>query len=143
MEELSKMEEVLARFPGLGKKIFNQLDNQNFCKCKVVSRSLRKCIEENEPFWTRVIKKYNADPVKFKDAWKLVLEKIPVQNVEDLAFAVEQFLSFIEDVEKSFVMKRKEHPCKHIDSFCTLRLIQQHFPHHTAANTWFKLRSWG
>ena len=133
MEELSKMEKVLARFPGLGKKIFNQLDNQNFCKCNWVSRSLRKCIEENEPLWTRVIKKYNANQEKFKDVWKLVLKKIPVQNVEDLAITVEQFLSFIDDHEQSFVMRRKEHPSKYIASFCSLRNKQQHSPHYIAA----------
>ena len=133
MEELSKMEKVLARFPGLGKKIFNQLDNQNFCKCNWVSRSLRKCIAENEPLWTRVIKKYNANQEKFKDAWKLVLEKVPVQNVEDLAITVEQFLSFIDDHEKSFVMRRKEHPSKYIAAFCSLRIKQKHSPHYIAA----------
>ena len=133
MEELSKMEKVLARFSGLGKKIFNQLDNQNFCKCNWVSRSLRKCIEENEPLWTRVIKKYNANQEKFKDAWKLVLKKIPVQNVEDLAIIVEQFLSFIDDHEQSFVMRRKEHPSKYIASFCSLRIKRQPSPHYIAA----------
>ena len=133
MEELSKIEKVLARFPGLGKKIFNQLDDQNFCKCNWVSRSLRKCIAENEPLWTRVIKKYNANQEKFKDAWKLVLEKVPVQNVEDLAITVEQFLSFIDDHEKSFVMRRKEHPSKYIAAFCSLRIKQQHSPHYIAA----------
>ena len=54
--------------------------------------------------------KYNANNVKFKDAWKLVMEKVPLRNVKELAIAVEQFYSF-----------RPQ------------RLEHQHSPHHIAA----------
>ena len=106
------MEEVVIRFPHLGEKIFDQLDYQNLTKCKEVSRSLRKFLEENKLLWKRmIIEKYSANNVEFKDAWKLVTEKVPTQIVKELALAVEKFYSF-----------------------CPHRLESQHSPHHIAAD---------
>ena len=104
------MEEFLIRFPGLGEKFFDQLDNQNLTKCKEVSRSQRKFLEENKVLWKRMIEKYSANNVEFKDAWKLVTEKVPTQIVKELALAVEKFYTF------------RPH-----------RLESQHSPHHIAA----------
>ena len=105
------MEEVVIRFPVLGEKIFDQLDYQNLTKCKEVSRSLRKFLEENKVLWKRmIIEKYSANNVEFKDAWKLVTEKVPTQIVKELAQAVEKFYTF------------RPH-----------RLESQHSPHHIAA----------
>ena len=38
-----------------------------------------------------MIKKYNANHVEFKAAWKLVVEKVPVEIVKEIAIATEQF----------------------------------------------------
>ena len=104
------MEEFLVRFPGLGEKIFDQLDNQNLAKCKVVSRSQCKFLDENKLVWKRMIEKYSANNVEFKDFWKLLTEKVPAQIVKELALAVEKFYTF------------RSH-----------RLEHQHSPHHIAA----------
>ena len=85
------MKEFLERFPGLGRKIFNQLDNQDLIKCKEVSRYQCKFLEDDRLVWTRVIKKYNANHVEFKDAWKLVVDKVPVEIVKEIAIATKQF----------------------------------------------------
>ena len=57
-----------------------------------------------------IIEKYSANNVEFKDAWKLVTEKVPTQIVKELALAVEKFYTF-----------------------CPHRLESQHSPHHIAA----------
>ena len=106
------MEEFLARFPGLGRKIFNQLDNQDLIKCKEVSRYQFKFFVDDRLVWTRMIKKYSANHVKFKAAWKLVVEKVPVEIVKELALAVEQFYTL------------RPHQA---------RFNHQHSPHHIAA----------
>ena len=106
------MEEFLLRFPGIGREIFNQLDNKNLTKCKEVSRSNCKFLEENKLLWKRMIKKYDANNVEFKDSWKLVTEKVPTQIVKELALAVEQFYTL------------RPHQT---------RLDHQHSPHHIAA----------
>ena len=88
------MEDFLERFPQVGEEIFKQLDNQSLAKCKEVSRSQFKFLEENKVLWRRMIEKYSANNLEFKNAWKLVVERVPVQNVKELAIAVEQFYSF-------------------------------------------------
>ena len=85
------LHQVLDRFPRLGEKIFNQLDNQNLTKCKEIDNSLNEFLKENKVLWMRMIKKYNVNHMEFKDDWKSVMEKVPVENVEELALAVEQF----------------------------------------------------
>ena len=105
------MEEFLERFPRVGEEIFKQLDNQNLAKCREVSRSQYKFLEESKVLWRRMIEKYSANNLEFKNAWKLVVERVPVQNVKELAIAVEQFYSF------------RPHRIEH-----------QHSPHHIAAD---------
>ena len=87
------MEEFIARFPVIGQEIFNQLDNQTLTKCKEVSRDLNQFLEDDRLVWTRIIKKYNASHVEFKDAWNLVVNKVPVELVKDLAIASDSFYS--------------------------------------------------
>ena len=108
------MEEFLVRFPGLGEKIFDQLDNQSLTKCKEVSRSQCKFLDENKLVWKRTIEKYTANNVEFKDFWKLVTEKVPAQIVKELALANEQFYTF------------RPHRLEH---------QHQHSPHHIAAES--------
>ena len=106
------MEEFLARFPGIGREIFNQLDNKNLTQCKEVSRYQCEFLEDDRLLWTRMIEKYKANHVEFKDAWKLVVEKVPVEIVKELALAVEQFYTL------------RPHQA---------RFNHQHSPHHIAA----------
>lgn len=103
---------VLDRFPSLGVKIFDQLDNQNLTKCKEIDNSLNEFLKENKVLWMRMIKKYNVNHLEFKDDWKSVIEKVPAENVKELALAVEQFYTL------------RPHQT---------RLDHQHSPHHIAA----------
>ena len=103
---------VLERFPNLGLEIFNNLDNQNLNKCREVSRSHRKFLEDEKLLWIRRLTKYYVDHPEFKKEWKLVMEKVPVEIVKKLALAVEQFYT--------------QRPYE-------TRLSYQHSPHHFAA----------
>ena len=106
------LHQVLDRFPRLGEKIFNQLDNQNLTKCKEIDNSLNEFLKENKVLWMRMIKKYNVNHMEFKDDWKSVMEKVPAENVKELAIAVEQF----------YTLRPHQN-----------RLDHQHSPHHIAA----------
>ena len=55
------MEEFLERFPEVGEEIFKQLNNQSLAKCKEVSRSQFKFLEENKVLWRRMIEKYSVN----------------------------------------------------------------------------------
>ena len=88
------MENFLSKFPGVAQRILNQLDDQHLTKCKEVGRILSKFLEEDKLLWTRMIKKYGANHVEFKEAWKQVVEKVPVAIVKELAITTEQFYTF-------------------------------------------------
>jgi hypothetical protein len=102
----------LERFPNLGLEMFNNLDNQNLTKCREVSRSHRKFLEDEKLLWTRRLTKYYVDHPEFKKEWKLVMKKVPIEIVKELALAVEQFYT--------------QQPYE-------TRLNYQHSPHHFAA----------
>ena len=80
-----KLNSVLKRFPHLGVEIFNNLDNQNLTKCKEVSRYQRTFLEKEKHLWTRMIEKYYVNHLEFKEDWNLVVKKVQVKIVKELA----------------------------------------------------------
>ena len=50
------MEEVLLRFPHIGKKIFEELDNERLMKCREVNESWRGFIDGEKIVPFRIIK---------------------------------------------------------------------------------------
>ena len=85
------MEEIVLRFPVIAQQIFEQLDNQDFIKFREVDMTNCSSIDQNRLIWTRMIKKYIKDNNKFRKSWKLVMEKVPVKTLEDLALTTKKF----------------------------------------------------
>ena len=50
------MEEVISRFPHIAEQIFEELDNDNFIQCKVISQSWKNFIEESKFAYIKLIK---------------------------------------------------------------------------------------
>ena len=84
------MEEIVLRFPVIAQQIFEQLDNQDLIKFREVDKSFCSSIDQNRLIWTRMIKKYIKDNNKFRKSWKLVMEKVPVKYLEDLALTTQK-----------------------------------------------------
>ena len=84
------MEEILGRFSGLGKRIYDLLDDQDLAKSRRVSKIWKNSIDREKTIWLRMIKKQVSDFNKSKD-WQRVLFKIPTNTAKDLAKAVIQF----------------------------------------------------
>ena len=85
------MEEIVLRFPVIAKQIFEQLDNQDLIKFREVDKPFCSSIDQNRLIWNRMIKKYIKDDNKFRKSWKLVMEKVPVKILEDLAMTTKKF----------------------------------------------------
>ena len=85
------MEEIVIRFPMIAQQILEQLDNQNLTKCRTVNKMLCSSIDENRLIWTRMIKNYIKVNGKFRKSWKLVMKKVPVKCLEDLALTTQKF----------------------------------------------------
>ena len=83
------MDEILGRFPGLGKEIFDQLDDQDLAKSRRVSKTWKNSIDREKNVWLRTIKKQFGD-FKSQD-WQKVLFKIPTNKAKDLALGITQF----------------------------------------------------
>ena len=84
------MEEIVIRFPVIAQQILEQLDNRNLTKCRTVDKILCSYINKNRLIWTRMIKNYIKGNGKFRKSWKLVMEKVPVKYLEDLALTTQK-----------------------------------------------------
>ena len=60
------MEEVIARFPDLGTKIFDHLNNEDLQNCLKVSRSWNTFIYSQKSYWIRIIKKFVKESNNYK-----------------------------------------------------------------------------
>ena len=84
------MEIVLKRFPNLGKKIINLLDDQSLVQSRKVSRRLKNFVDQEKTIWIRIIKK-RVDNFETLPDWQKSVSKIPTAMVRELADAVHQF----------------------------------------------------
>ena len=84
------MEEIIMRFPMIAQQILEQLDNQNLTKCREVDKTLCSSIDKDRLIWTRMIKNYIKDNKFFRKSWNLVMKKVPVKYLEDLALTTQK-----------------------------------------------------
>ena len=52
------MEEILLRFPMLGREIFKEFDNETLVECRQIDETWMGFIDNEKFKWTRVIQKY-------------------------------------------------------------------------------------
>ncbi len=62
------MEEILLRFPHIGIKIFEELDNRNLRKCQELNRSCKQFIDDEKMLLARHFKKFLNPAKSFKRA---------------------------------------------------------------------------
>ena len=91
------MEDICIRFPEISELVFKNLDNESLAKCRLVSRKLKTCIDEEKVLWLRIIQKYYGDLDKYPGSefagtiWKMVLDKTPTEIIKELAITVRHF----------------------------------------------------
>ena len=98
------MDEILLKFPVIAQQIFERLDNQDLIKFREVDMTFCSSIDQNRLIWTRMIKKYIKDNNEFRKSWKLVMEKVPVKTLEDLALTTKKFGTEYEEKIKNQMM---------------------------------------
>ena len=98
------MEEILIRFPVIGQKIFKQLDNNNFVKCREVGKIWYNFLDNDRLLWKRKIQNYAKNQVEFDKYWKFVTKNASVDILKKLAIASEEFSkAYPEELEKGKV----------------------------------------
>ena len=84
------MEEVLLRFPHLGQKIFDQLDQESLKNCTEVNPSWRKYIVDEKSHFKTLIRSYTNCS---NENLKQVLQTISLETLANDVFLVYNVIS--------------------------------------------------
>ena len=85
------MEIIFQRFPLLGEKISNNIDDESLVKLKESSQESSKLLEQERFFWIRIIKHYKDNLQAFKENWMKIMDKTPIAFVKELAVVTQKF----------------------------------------------------
>ena len=85
------MEMIFQRLPLLGEKISKNIDVESLVKLRESSKELAKSIDDERFYWIRIIKHYKDNLQAFQENWMIILDKIPIIIVKDLAIATQKF----------------------------------------------------
>ena len=85
------MEIIFKRFPLLGEKISNNIDDENLVKLKESSQELSKLLDHQRFYWIRIIKHYKDNLQAFQENWMKIIYKTPIDIVKEFAVATQNF----------------------------------------------------
>ena len=88
------MKHLFESIPLLGKLVFTNLDNQSLTNCKEVSRKLYESLDKERLLWIRIITNHKCNTTEYSKLWKKAVEKTPLENLKELAVAVDQFFKY-------------------------------------------------
>ena len=107
------MDELCLRFPYICDKIFSHLDNKSLVNCRLVSKNVKNCLDNEKILWTKMIKKYVSRLVSHRrkcnmfnqnqnhdfdiSSWSKFLKQIPIYIVRDIAIGTSIIMSKYED----------------------------------------------
>ena len=89
------MEEVILRFPLLGRQIFEKLNNQSLVKCRIIGKTW-KCFIDNEKFLTFAIIKRGSN-ASDKSIWR----RLRIQTKEQSNFFMIGLLKLYHEIPKA------------------------------------------
>ena len=89
--KVSTMEDLCRRFPQLNRNILNCVDDKSLHNFRLVGRTNFHVLDQERFYWIRMIKRYNENFEKFREMWKKVITKNPVEFTKELATAVHNF----------------------------------------------------
>ena len=88
------MENFCRRFPLVSKMVFNELDDQSLTQVKMSNRKICQHLEEERFYWIRVLKSFNGRGVEFYESWKMVVNKAPVEIIQQFVIASHNFFEY-------------------------------------------------
>ena len=87
------MEDLCQRIPCVAVMIFKNLNNQSLIKSKEASSELSQFMLNERFYWLRIIMKNDKSFLEYQALWKKVLEKTPVDIIQQIADAVQNFFT--------------------------------------------------
>ena len=85
------MEEILARFPIVGQKIFKELDDKSLAKSRETSKVCCQFLDNNSLLWKRRILRFTKNQFKIHETWKMVTNCVPIEFLRKLTIAGEKY----------------------------------------------------
>ena len=89
------MEEILFRFPMLGKEIFKKMDNKTLVECRKIDATWMGFIDNEKFRWNRIIEKYldvqDCADMNFKNSWLKAIRRCNTKEVSKLAHSLYKF----------------------------------------------------
>ena len=113
------MEEILLRFPMLGREIFKKIDNKTLVECRQIDETWMEFIDNEKFKWTRVIQKYlnlqdsnikwsntlsvhlPLQPDNLKKSWQKAIRRSNTEEVSKLAHSFYKFQKVRQSKTKS------------------------------------------
>ena len=84
-----KMEEIILRFPNIGRDIFDSLNNESLQRCRKSSRLWHEFIDQQKFTWIRIIKKHvslsSKSFPKSQELWRKMFCKTRFECIRNLA----------------------------------------------------------
>ena len=74
--------------------VFNELDDQNLTKVKMSNREICQHLEEERFYWIRVLKSFGGRIGEFNESWKKVVNKAPVEIIQQFVIACRNFVDY-------------------------------------------------
>ena len=94
----ANMEEIFLRFPHIGEKIIDQLDNTNLTNCRLVDLFWRKSIDNQKFLWMRIIhESLSMDP---NQEWQKISRKLNFEMVKILGKTANQLCKDTEEIDE-------------------------------------------
>ena len=87
----SLLEDFCFKCPLVGEMVIESIDNQSLINFKKISRHLHSFLENGRHLWKRMIKHNLKNFKEFQNQWKMVIKKIPVKFLEELAKTTHRF----------------------------------------------------
>ena len=92
----ANMEEIFLRFPHIGEKIMDQLDNTNLTNCRLVDLFWRKSIDNQKLLWMRII--YESLSMGPNQEWQEISRKLNFEMVKILGKTANQLCEDLEEI---------------------------------------------
>ena len=84
------MEEIFLRFPGLGDRIFKNLDEKILAKCRKINYTWKNSIDNEKTIWIWMIQRHIGNLNTSLD-WKSSLSRTSKYTIKELAKGKQNF----------------------------------------------------
>ena len=92
-----RLEDICRRFPLVGKKICNNLDDESLINFKEADGNNYRFLEQERFFWVRNIRAYHSIMGDHQGVWNRIVHRRPLLIVREIALTVHRFCQWMKN----------------------------------------------